>query len=361
MTRTLLLITLLVVTAVTRAASPAPVAARNGMVVTAQQHATRIGVEVLRNGGNAIDAAIAVGYALAVVYPAAGNLGGGGFMTVQFADGRRTFIDFRETAPLAATANMFLDVSGNVIPDASTRGHLAVAVPSTVAGLEYMREKYGTLPRARLIAPAIQLAEKGFVLEQGDADLLREGTDDFRKDAPSAAIYLNHNQPIEPGATLVQQDLARTLRNISSRGAAGFYRGETAAALIAANHEGGGILTQADFDAYKVQEFAPLECNYRGFHIVSAPLPSSGGIVLCEMLNILEGYPLGQDGLEYAYGSARAVHVEIEAMRRAYADRNQLLGDAAFVNNPLALLVSKEYAQQVRAGIDLRAPAIRRN
>ena len=173
MTRICLLIILLFASA-GHAASPAPVAARNGMVVTAQHHATRVGVDVLRNGGNAIDAAIAVGYTLAVVYPAAGNLGGGGFMTVQFADGRRTFIDFRETAPLAATPDMFLDAQGNVIPNATTRGHLAVAVPSTVAGLEYVREKYGTLPRARLIAPAIRLASQGFVLEQGDADMLHE-------------------------------------------------------------------------------------------------------------------------------------------------------------------------------------------
>ncbi len=348
MTRICLLIALLVVHA-SHAAAPAPVAAPNGMVVTAQQHATRVGVDVLRNGGNAIDAAIAVGYALAVVYPAAGNLGGGGFMTVQFADGRRTFIDFRETAPLAATANMFLDAQGNVIPDASTRGHLAVAVPSTVAGLEYVREKYGTLPRARLIAPAIRLASQGFVLEQGDADLLHEATDDFRKDPASAAIFLARNQPIEPGAKLVQKDLARTLNNISRQGAAGFYRGETAAALLAASRAGGGILSQADFDSYRVRELAPLECDYRGFRIVSAPLPSSGGVVLCEMLNILEGYPLN----EYGYGSARAVHVQIEAMRHAYADRNQLLGDSSVATNPLELLTGKDYAKRIRERIDL--------
>src|SRR5262245_373427 len=212
------------------AASVAPVAAPNGMVVTAQQYATRIGVDVLRNGGNAIDAAVAVGYALAVVYPAAGNLGGGGFMTVQFADGRTTFVDFRETAPLAATATMYLDKNGNVIPNASTRGHLAVATPGTVSGFEFIHSKYGTLPRARLIAPAIRLAEKGFVLEQGDADMLHEATDDFRKDAPSAAIFLRNGKPFEAGETLIQKDLARTLRNISARGAAGFYQGETATA-----------------------------------------------------------------------------------------------------------------------------------
>ncbi len=179
----LLVVAFLLTAETGRAASPAPVAAKNGMVVTAQQHATRIGVDVLRNGGNAIDAAVAVGYALAVVYPAAGNLGGGGFMTLQLADGRKTFIDFRETAPLAATASCFSTPQGNVIPDLSTRGHLAVAVPGTVSGLEYAREKYGTMARARLIAPSITLAERGFVLEQGDVDLLHEATDDFRKDA----------------------------------------------------------------------------------------------------------------------------------------------------------------------------------
>ena len=169
----------LLATAAAHAASPAPVGAEHGMVVSAQQHATRIGVDVLRNGGNAIDAAVAVGYALAVVYPAAGNLGGGGFMTLQLADGRKTFIDFRETAPFAATANMYLDPQGNVVPDLSTRGYLAVGVPGTVSGLEYAREKYGTQPRGKLIAPAIRLAENGFVLEQGDVDILREGTADF--------------------------------------------------------------------------------------------------------------------------------------------------------------------------------------
>jgi len=338
----------LLVTAATHAASPAPVAAEHGMVVTAQQHATRIGVEVLRKGGNAIDAAVAVGYALAVVYPAAGNLGGGGFMTLQLADGRKTFIDFRETAPFAATANMYLDPQGNVVPDLSTRGYLAVGVPGTVSGLEYAREKYGTQPRGTLIAPAIRLAENGFVLEQGDVDILREGTADFQKDAPSAAIFLNRGQPLEPGSRLVQKDLARTLRNVSQRGVAGFYQGETAAALLAASRAGGGILTQRDFDAFATRELPPLECDYRGLHIVSAPPPSSGGIVLCEILNILEGYPLG----EYGYGSARAVHFEIEAMRHAYVDRNYLLGDPTFVQNPVSQLLDRNYAAGIRLRID---------
>src|SRR5262245_36262502 len=215
-------------TSVLHAASATPASGENGMVVTAQALATRVGVDVLKQGGNAIDAAVAVGYALAVVYPAAGNLGGGGFVTLQLADGRTTFIDFRETAPLAATANMYLDKDGNVIPNLSTRGHLAVGVPGTVAGLEYLRVKYGTLPRAKLVEPALRLAQQGFVLQQGDVDLLREGTDDFRKDAPSAAIFLNQGQPFAAGQKLVQADLAHTLRNVSARGPDGFYKGETA-------------------------------------------------------------------------------------------------------------------------------------
>jgi gamma-glutamyltranspeptidase/glutathione hydrolase len=318
------------------------------MVVTAQSKATQVGVEVLKQNGNAIDAAVAVGYTLAVVYPAAGNLGGGGFVTLQLADGRKTFIDFRETAPLAATANMYLDKDGNVIPNLSMRGHLAVGVPGTVAGLEYLRAKYGTLPRARLIGPALRLAQQGFVLEQGDADMLREGTEDFRKDAPTAAIFLDRGQPFAAGQKLVQADLARTLRNVSARGSDGFYKGETAAALVAASKAGGGIITQADLDGYKVREMPPLECDYRGFHIVSAPPPSSGGVVLCEMLNILEGYPLAG----YGWGSARAVHYEIEAMRHSYVDRNFLLGDPDFVKNPLAQLLDKQYAAGIRATID---------
>jgi gamma-glutamyltranspeptidase/glutathione hydrolase len=344
----LLALVFLIAAELSRAASPAPVAAKNGMVVTAQEHATRIGVDVLRNGGNAIDAAVAVGYALAVVYPAAGNLGGGGFMTLQLADGRKTFIDFRETAPLAATATMYLDAQGNVIPDLSTRGHLAVAVPGTVSGLEYARTKYGTMARAKLLAPSIALAERGFVLAQGDVDMLHEATDDFLKDAASAAIFLASNQPLQAGALFRQRDLARTLRHISQHGADGFYKGETATALVASSRAGKGILTQADLDAYQTRELAPVECDYRGFHIVAAPPPSSGGIVLCEMLNILEGYPLR----DYGYGSARAVHFEIEAMRHAYVDRNHLLGDPAFVSNPTRQLIDKKYAETLRAKID---------
>lgn len=331
-----------------QAASVVPVAAENGMVVTAQHLATKVGVEVLKQGGNAVDAAVAVGYALAVVYPAAGNLGGGGFMTLQLADGRRTFLDFREKAPLAARANMYLDAEGKVIKGLSTRGHLAVAVPGSVAGLELAREKYGTRPRATLLAPAIRLAERGFVLAQGDIDIYQTAVAELRKDEASAAIFLKQGEPFKPGDKLVQKDLARTLRLISRRGAAGFYQGPVAKALLASSRAGKGILSRADLDQYRVRELAPVECDYRGYRIVSAPPPSSGGVVICEILNIVEGYPLK----EWGFRSAQAVHYQIEAMRHAYMDRNSYLGDPDFVTNPLARLLDKGYAAKIREVID---------
>lgn len=330
------------------AASMAPAAAENGMVVSAQELATRVGVDVLKRGGNAIDSAVAVGYALAVVYPAAGNLGGGGFMTVQLADGRKTFLDFREKAPLAATADMYLDKDGNVIKGLSTTGHLAVGVPGTVSGLEMAREKYGTMKRAALIAPSIALAERGFVLAQGDVDMLQTATADFRKDAPSGAVFLNKGEPFAVGQKLVQKDLAKTLKAISAKGTDGFYKGPVGAAIVASSRAGKGILTQTDLDQYSTRELAPVECDYRGYHVVSAPPPSSGGVIICEMLNILEGYPLKELG----FRSAQAVHYQIEAMRHAYVDRNSYLGDPDFVKNPLDRLLDKGYAEKIRAAID---------
>jgi len=330
------------------AASLAPVAAENGMVVSAQHLATKVGVDVLKRGGNAIDSAVAVGYALAVVYPAAGNLGGGGFMTVQLADGRKTFLDFREKAPLAATANMYLDKDGNVIKGLSTNGHLAVGVPGTVSGLELAREKYGTMKRAALIAPSIKLAERGFVLEQGDIDMLATATADFRRDPVSGAIFLNKGEPFAVGQKLVQKDLARTLRTISRNGTDGFYKGPVGAAIVASSQGGKGLITQADLDQYQTRELPPVECDYRGYHVISAPPPSSGGVVICEMLNILEGYPLKDLG----FRSAQAVHYQIEAMRHAYVDRNSYLGDPDFVKNPLDRLLHKDYAAKVRGVID---------
>ena len=331
-----------------RAASQAPVAAEHGMVVTAQHLATHGGGNVLQDGGNAVDAAVAVGYALAVVYPAAGNLGGGGFMTIRLADGRKTFLDFREKAPLAATPDMYLDAHGNVIPGASTRGHLAVGVPGTVSGMEFALAHYGTMKRAALIAPALRYAQHGFVLDQGDIDMFATATDAFRRDPASAAIFLNQGAPFKVGQKIVQKDLARTLGLIIEKGEAGFYKGRVGAAIVASSRAGKGIITQADLDQYTTRELKPVECGYRGYDIVSAPPPSSGGVALCEILNILEGYPLKQLG----FRSAQAVQYQIEAMRHAYVDRNSELGDPDFVANPLARLLSKDYAEKVRAVID---------
>ncbi|MGE0672995.1 MAG: gamma-glutamyltransferase [Methylibium sp.] len=331
-----------------QAASVAPVAAENGMVVTAHRLATQVGVDVLRRGGNAVDAAVAVGYALAVVYPAAGNLGGGGFMTLQFADGRKTFLDFREKAPLAATADMYLGADGQPVKGLSTRGHLAVGVPGTVSGLEFARAKYGTMQRAALVAPALRLARRGFVLEPGDIAMLATATDDFRKDPASAAIFLREGAPWSAGQRLVQKDLARTLQRIARHGSRGFYQSPVGAALVASSRAGGGLITQADLDQYATRELAPVECDYRGYRIVSAPPPSAGGVILCELLNILEGYPLQELG----YGAAQGVHYQIEAMRHAYVDRNSYLGDPDFVHNPLERLLDKDYAARIRAAID---------
>ncbi|HEY8906820.1 MAG TPA: gamma-glutamyltransferase, partial [Rhodoferax sp.] len=262
--------------------------------------------------------------------------------------GRKTFLDFRENAPQAATANMYLDKDGNVVKGLSTDSPLAVGVPGSVSGLEFAREKYGTQTRAMLLQPAIRLAQHGFVLDQGDIDILRTATDKFRQDPASAAIFLNHGKPYQVGDKLVQKDLARTLQAISQQGADGFYHGKVAAAIVKSSQTGGGILSQVDLDHYSTRELAPVECDYRGYHVISAPPPSSGGVVICEMLNILEGYPLKDLG----FRSAQSVHYQIEAMRHAYVDRNSYLGDPDFVSNPVSRLTDKAYAAQIRAAID---------
>jgi gamma-glutamyltranspeptidase / glutathione hydrolase len=330
-----------------QAAAPLELESDQGMVVSSQHLASQVGAAILRQGGNAVDAAVAVGYALAVTHPCCGNLGGGGFMTIHFADGKNTFINFRERAPLAARADMFLDAGGKVVSSRSLDGYLAVGVPGTVMGLETARQKYGTLPRATLIGPAIKLAEEGFVLTRGDVDVLAEGTQEFRNQPNVAAIFLNHGEPLAPGDRLIQKDLAATLRTISSGGTDAFYRGAIPTAVSTASRAHGGLLTAEDFAAYTATESAPISCAYRGYTIVSAPPPSSGGITLCEMLQVLEGYPLKAMG----FHSSSAVHVMTEAMRHAYRDRNTYLGDPAFIDNPTARLLSAQYAQSIRATI----------
>ncbi len=330
------------------AASLPAVEATGGMVVSAQRLAAEAGLEVLRKGGNAIDAAVAVGYAEAVTNPCCGNIGGGGFLTAHLADGRSVFINFRETAPAAASADMYLDAAGQVVAGSSLNGWKAVGVPGTVAGLDMALTRYGTLDRATIMAPAIRLARDGFVLTRGDTDIMVRGVNRLRAHPNVARIFLRPDgTPFEPGDRLVQTDLAATLQAIADHGPDAFYQGSIPQKVEAASRDGGGILTAADFAAYRAVETAPLQCGYRGYTILSAPPPSSGGVTLCQILHILEGYDLSTAG----HHSAQGAHLMVEAMRHAYLDRNTYLGDPAFVSNPVEWLLSPAHAAAIRAGI----------
>lgn len=333
---------------IAHAVSPPAVEAADGMVASSQRLASEAGVEILREGGNAVDAAVAVGYAEAVVNPCCGNIGGGGFMVIHLAGGRDVFINFREMAPEAASADMYLDAQGNVVKNASLYGYKAAGVPGTVMGLDTALREYGTLPRGQVMAPAIRLAREGFVLTRGDTDILATKTERFRPQPDVARIFLRPDgAPLQPGDRLVQPDLADTLEDIARQGSDGFYKGRIPEAVEAASRANGGILTAADFAAYHVTESAPLSCTYRGYTVLSAPPPSSGGATMCEILNVLEGYDMRALG----FHSAESVHLMVEAMRHAYLDRNTYLGDPAFVQNPLDRLLSKDYAAAIRAQI----------
>lgn len=330
------------------AASMPAVEAKNGMVVSSQHLASQVGVDILKMGGNAIDAAVAVGYAQAVVNPCCGNIGGGGFMTIHLANGEDTFINFRETAPAAASANMYLDENGNVKKGASLYGYLAAGVPGTVLGLDTAQRKYGKLTRQQVMEPAIKLARDGFILNRGDTDILDTTIAKFRDDPEAARIFLRPNgDPLQPGDRLIQADLANTLESIAQNGPDAFYQGKIPQAVEAAAKKGGGILTAKDFADFRIAETAPITCSYRGYEFVSAPPPSSGGVTLCEILNVLEGYDLKASG----FNSAQTIHTMTEAMRHAYMDRNTFLGDPAFVKNPTEKLLSKEYAAEIRKQI----------
>jgi len=328
-------------------AEPAFVSGSHGMVVTTQYLASQAGIDILKKGGNAIDAAIAVGYALAVVHPAAGNLGGGGFMTIRFADGRSQFIDFRERAPAAATADMFQDKDGNVIPELSEIGYLAASVPGTVAGFELARDRYGTLAREALIAPAIELADRGFVLKDGDVRSIAEAAGDLALDPEAARIFLaDGKEAPKAGFRLRQPDLAQSLRMIAESGADAFYKGPIADAIVTASDAHHGILKKADFERYAAHDRKPVTCTYRRYKIVTAAPPSSGGATLCELLNIVEGYDMARLG----FHSAASIHVLAEAMRHAFHDRS-MMGDPDFVQNPIAHMTDKSYAKEIRAQI----------
>ncbi len=311
-------------------------------VVSAQILATQAGVEILKSGGNAVDAAVAVGYALAVVHPCCGNIGGGGFMLIHLKDGKNLVIDFRGTAPAAINSKLFLNAKGQLDPQLSQKSYLSVAVPGTVMGLNTALKKYGTQPLSKVMAPAIRLAEKGFILNDNDLRILNTKTNDFKKQGNVAGIFLKNNRPFESGDRLVQPQLAKTLREISQGGSAAFYRGNIATKIVDASRAHHGILTESDFAEYQVKEREPLTCYYRNYKIVTAPPPSSG-VTVCEILSILNHFPLGQWG----FHSAASVHYNVEAMRYAFADRNQLLGDPDFITNPVNRLLSAEYSQQI--------------
>ena len=284
-----------------RAASGPAVEAEHGMVVSSQLLASQIGAGILREGGNAVDAAVAVAYAEAVTNPCCGNLGGGGFLVLHLADGRDRFINFRETAPAAATADMYLDASGDIVKNSSLDGYKSVGVPGTVLGLNTALKNYGTMTLPRVMEPAIKLARDGFALTRADTDLLDAGISRLRREANVARIFLGPDgRPFRPGDWMVQTDLARTLQLIADGGSEAFYKGAIAQEVGAASKENGGIITAADFAAYTVTESDPLRCSYRGATILSAPPPSSGGIAICEILNVLEGYDLRASGFNSA-------------------------------------------------------------
>ena len=331
----------------------AGILARHGMVVAQEQRAARIGIQILDRGGNAVDAAVAVGFALAVTYPRAGNLGGGGFMVIHLAkENRDIAIDYRETAPAKAWPEMFLDAQGNPDPKKSRDSGLAVGVPGTVAGLALAEAKYGSgrLSLADLIQPAIGLAANGFRVEDDLADSLPAARARLARWPSTASIFLNGDETVRQGDRLFQSDLADTLRAIAQHGPRAFYTGDIAEKIADAVREAGGIMTAQDLADYHAIERPVVRGTYRGYDIVSMPPPSSGGVCLIEMLNILEGYDLGKLGRR-----AEALHDEIEAMKRAYADRAVYMGDPDSVHMPLAMLMSKAYATKLRAGIGPRA------
>ena len=329
------------------------ITAGNGMVVAQEQRAARIGIEILDRGGNAVDAAVAVGFALAVTYPRAGNIGGGGFMVIHLAKtGEDAAIDYRETAPAAATEKMFLDEKGEADPKKSRDSALSIGVPGTVAGLALAHEKYGSgkLTLAELIEPAITLARNGVEIVDDIADTLPLAQPRIARWQSSAPVFLNSDGTVlMPGQDLLQPDLAITLRAIASDGPKGFYEGPVAEKIVAAVRKAGGIMTMDDMKNYRAVLREPIRGTYRGYDIISMPPPSSGGVHLIEMLNILEGYDLAKLSRE------ESLHIIAEAMKRAYADRATFMGDPDAVKMPVAGLISKKYAAALRAQIGQRA------
>src|ERR1700674_2769674 len=346
--------------AVPAPASTQPVHAAHAIVVSVHELASHVGVEVMQAGGNAVDAAVATGFALAVVHPAAGNIGGGGFMLIRMADGKAHFLDYREMAPAAATRDMYLDAQGNVIPGASEIGYKAIGVPGSVAGMAYAEQKYGKLTLKQVMNPAIRLAREGYALSWEEAADMH---DRYLAQFPeSRRVFQRNGEYYKPGEIFRQPDLARTLERIAEK-PDDSYHGALARELAAAMHKGGGLITPDDLARYEVKEREPVRGTYRGYEVISAPPPSSGGAVLIEILNILEGYDLGKMGDR----SARSMHYTIEAFRRAFFDRAEFMGDPDFAKIPVAQLIDKRYAAawqetidplHATASKDLKRPAV---
>jgi len=328
-----------------------PVTSKNGMVASQERYATEAGLAVLKEGGNAVDAAVTIGFTLAVTLPEAGNIGGGGFMLVHLAkDNQTVAIDYREKAPLAATRDMFLNAQGEVDPEKSRYSYLAVGVPGTVAGLTMALEKYGTISLERALKPAIQLAEKGFpVYEDLQKSLIAIKERMQASPASMAIFYKPGGVPYELGEILVQKDLAKSLRLIAQDGSKAFYKGAIASAIVADMEANGGLITKEDLAAYKPVRREPIRGTYRGYEIYSMPLPSSGGVHLVQMLNLLEGFSIGELG----HNTAQTIHLMAESMKLAYADRSKFLGDSDFVPVPVAGLISKSYANELRRKINI--------
>lgn len=327
-----------------------PVRATQGMVASVDAMATQVGVDILKQGGNAVDAAVAVGYALAVTHPQAGNLGGGGFMLLRTKDGATTAIDFREMAPAGATRDMFLDEQGNPDSKKSLTSPLASGTPGTVAGLLLALEKYGSLPLNSVVRPAIKLAQEGFIVNDALADDLKTyGSEVLPHHENSKAIFWKDGEPLKKGDKLVQQDLANSLTMIAENGPDAFYKGEIARQIAQQMQQNGGLITTDDLAAYQAVERTPVSGEYRGYQIFSMPPPSSGGIHIVQILNILENF----DMKKYGFGSADAIQIMAEAEKYAYADRSEYLGDPDFVNVPWQALTSKAYAKSIAGQIDI--------
>lgn len=320
-----------------------PVNAKNGMIVSACPLASEVGAQILKQGGNAIDASVAVGFALAVTYPYAGNLGGGGFMVLHLKDGKNTSIDYREKAPLSAHKDMYLDETGNYVPELSQDGITSVGVPGSVAGLIYALEKYGTMSLEKVIEPAIELAQNGFILDESDAGSFKYHLREFKKYPSSFKIFSKNGEPFNEGDLFTQSDLAKTLKSIKQNGRDGFYKGEVADLFIAQVKEMNGYITNKDLENYQPVEREPIIGSYRDHSIISMGPPSSGGIALVEMLNVLENFTFEK----YDWGSSEYINRLVETMKYIYADRTYHLGDEDFYPVPKQKLTSKEYAKSI--------------